>query len=196
MSPTRIIVLAVGVLVLVGVVLFFSGGFLFFAFRNSYEIKGGKVFYHAAGIGLSEVLGADAETFRELRRGARGYAEDKYSIYFHEQRLPGADRDSFEVLRETSYWSKDQDTVFYGASALPGVDAEHFRLLSAYYGTDGVAVYGVGRRMEGVDVATFELVGQDGAMAKDKNASYRLEERGRMVNGEFISDAEAAEDSQ
>ncbi|WP_164000021.1 DKNYY domain-containing protein [Pyxidicoccus caerfyrddinensis] len=195
MSLTKIVLISIGVGILAGVVvLFFSGGFLALIFRNSYEVKNGKVFYHAAGIGLSEVTGADAETFKEMKEGNHGYGEDKHGIYFHAQKLPDADRDSFSILTEASYWSKDKNKVFYGASVLPGVDVSRFRLLGSYYGTDGKSVYGVGRLIEGADPGTFELVGKDGTMAKDKSAYYRLEERGHMQNGEFISDEEAAED--
>ncbi|ATB39964.1 hypothetical protein CYFUS_005412 [Cystobacter fuscus] len=195
MSLIKLVFLAMGVLVLVGVVVMaVAGGFLTSIFNNSYEIKNGRVFYHAAGIGSSEVVGADAATFKEMRRGHHGYGEDKNGIYFHEKRIHGADRDSFTIPTGNSYWSKDKGTVFYGASALPGVDASKFRLLGPYYGTDGRSVYGVGRLIEGADPDTFELVAKDGTMAKDKNAHYRLEERGRMENGVFISDEEAAEE--
>ncbi|MFP2911498.1 DKNYY domain-containing protein [Pyxidicoccus sp. 3LFB2] len=196
MSFIKLVLLAMGVLVLVGVVVMaVVGGFLTSIFTNSYEIKNGRVFYHAAGIGLSEVEGADAATFKPMRKGNHGYGEDKNGIYFHEKRIQGADRDSFTILTGGAYWSKDKGAVFYGASALPGVDASKFRLLGPNYGTDGRSVYGIGRLLEGADPETFEVVTKDGTMAKDKNAWYRLEERGRMENGVFISDAEAAEEA-
>ncbi|QSQ19533.1 DKNYY domain-containing protein [Pyxidicoccus parkwayensis] len=197
MSLTKVVLLSLGAVVLLGVaVLFISWSFISSLFTNSYEIKNGKVLYHVAGIGLSEVTGADAETFREMRAGNHGFGEDKHGIYFHTQRLPGVDRDSFVILSEASYWSKDKNTVFYGADVLPEVDASRFRLLSPYYGTDGKSVYSGGRLIAGADPETFELVGKDGTMARDKNAWYRHEERGHMKNGTFVSDEEEAEDAE
>ena len=192
MSTLKIILICVGLFLLgaVAVQLLFFGGFYFLMNGNKYEVKDGKVFYYTTGIGSSEVVGADAATFKKISGGDNSYGSDQNNIYFKGTRLPNADLSTFAPLKQ-KYWSKDKNQVYYGAELVNGLDVAGLRFLSDNYATDGKAIYCSGKQLVGADVATFQIESDGGAIAKDKNHYYHFEERGTMVNGDFKSDQEA-----
>jgi hypothetical protein len=194
MSMTKIIFIALGAIVLVGVAyLIFSGGFVYLFFRSSYETENGKVYYHSAGIGRSEVKGVDVTTFKTVNRGDGFFGEDKNNIYFQAEPLVGVDRESFEILKE-KYWSRDKSHIYHGSTALEGIDPAKFRFINENFVTDGTSIFSSTHRLDGADPETFTLV-KDGNLAKDKNHYYYFEEKGRLVNGQFQGDEEEKDDS-
>ena len=187
--------IAIGSVVVLGAAyLIFSGGFVYLLFKNNFEIKDGKVFYHVSGIGNMEVVGADAATFKRHPKNG-DYGMDQNNLYFKDRVISGADRDSFEILRH-KYWSKDKSKAYYGADVVEGLDPSHLKFINEHFITDGTSVYSAGKRLDGVDLASFEIVPGQDTLAKDKNHYYSLDERGKLVNGSFVSDVDELERSK
>ena len=100
----------------------------------------------------------DSATF-EIFKEAYGYTKDKNGVYFEDNKIIGADPNTFQVVTNPSLsagkggeypvysYSKDVSKVYYLGEVVPNADPKTFTAIdnggvySHYYGKDNVAVY-------------------------------------------------------
>lgn len=133
------------------------------------------------------VHGAQAATFEVLRRPTdeRGpcagrqieYGRDRRHVFFHAQRIPGADPRSYRFL-EGNY-ARDRSAVYAFAERLTD-RVNDFRILAAGYATDGRRHFFDDRVIEG---KRFELVG-------DGTRGYARTEQRVYLKGQALPGAD------
>lgn len=163
-----------------------------------YIIKKDRVFYKKDVPMLSSIrvtrpeqFDCDISSFEILKKG---YAKDKYNIFYNGVKLNNVYYNSFSILeidhshskdrREEplsniyGYYAKDKYQVFYGEKILTGADPETIEMLSPKYVKDKRYAYIKGNIIENADAISFTFV--TGRFAKDKSHVYYL--------GKVISD--------
>jgi hypothetical protein len=133
------------------------------------------VFYDA-----SSLEAADSKSFEVI---ARTTAIDATHVYFQRHLLQGADPNTFGLDPPPSFVGRDATRVFWGSQLVEGAGPDTFEQIgdSAYY-RDKHTIYYFYEPIEGVDVASFELVDNAGSRARDKHREYRDGEPIRMAN--------------
>ncbi|MEP2023200.1 MAG: DKNYY domain-containing protein [Reichenbachiella sp.] len=88
--------------------------------------------------------------------------------------IEGADRESFEVFEGDAHaYAKDAHQLFCNGRTIDSADRATFELYdNIQYARDKNYVYYWGVRMEGVDLATFGPIDDDGWIYGDKNHTY------------------------
>ena len=155
-----------------------------------YFTKGNEVYFIGFKMKpiLVKVVGADGATFM-CENGM--YAKDMYSVYMRENKIVGADPNSFQSYLSNDYndyFSKDNNFVYYGATKT-FLDPVTFEVVDG--GSDKDCGYGpyvkdkngiyefvysysekISKltKIEGVDVASFGIIGQ--GYSRDKNHVY------------------------
>lgn len=98
---------------------------------------------------------------------AEHYAKDKKQIYFTREIIMDADSDSFEVLND--YHSKDKDNIYFKNAPFLDADYDTFEILGDTFSKDKNAVYRATKKIE-VDFATFTVFNK--YLSKDKDNVY------------------------
>lgn len=124
-----------------------------------YEVREDRVIYHAFRFKRSPlptaVHGADPKTFQAM--GAWG--KDQQSVFFQGEKIPSCDPATFQVLDRDSFMTRDKDRVYVGVETY-SEDADSFEILNHSYHRDSGHVFFEGRPLDGVDPATFKVLGQ------------------------------------
>lgn len=121
--------------------------------------------------------GADLTTLQPID-GSSTYSRDKNAIYCNGKVLPGADPNSFLVLRgNTGNYAKDASRVFSGngCAAISDVDPATFETIGTYgYARDKSRVWWFGKIVAGADPESFQEVETEfGPGGRDKEHTYR-----------------------
>ena len=101
-------------------------------------------------------------------------AKDATNCYFEGAQLKDADPKTW-VIGESGF-STDENGVYFGSKRLGKVHPKNWKLLKHPYSTDGKDVYMMHLRLQGADVASFEVL-PDGS-ARDKISIFVGKKRG------------------
>lgn len=166
-----------------GTRIYYRGEILSFTDAESFRVSGryifgndGKIYGIAMyGEGITEVVGADYETFKGIFGEYDFLARDKNSIFSDTLKLEGSDPDSFEVLTEyVSYqgegpgfrFARDKNQVYVISAwegirmgILEGADSQTFESVGGRVWKDKDGVFDVNGDQLAVDVATFDYSG-------------------------------------
>ncbi len=105
------------------------------------------------------------------------YTKDKKNIYIDGLEIPVCNRKSFKIYKKPSYyWSKDMQCAFYKSHRVPLKDIKSFRPYSSGYSKDKYGVYFVDQELK-ADPASFKIINNYKAIAKDKNGCFKDGER-------------------
>ena len=125
--------------------------------------------------------GADPATFVQVRDWL---GHDSQRAYFKNELVPGVDVATLQAKRYPLFC--DKNDYYYQTVALHVADMENFKTIkwfeNDFWAKDSRCVYYDSVRVDGVDLATFELVGQE--FARDKRHVY--------MNGLVLADADPA----
>lgn len=111
------------------------------------------------------IEGADPVTFR-LEKAS--YACDTSQVYFEGSIVEGANPSTFRYLG--SLYAQDSTQVYYEGKFLCDATPSD-RFFSRFYFTNGIDLYYLDKKVEGVDLATFQVLGPS-SWSKDKNQVY------------------------
>ena len=136
-----------------------------------------------------KLIDANADTFKRIMKTS--YATDGKNVYYQSTKLLDADAGKFR-LENTDVGITDR-YVYYHGIKLEGIHPDNFVLGSKYYPgyikNDSV-VYYRGTRVQEADAATFEVTGDLGREAKDKNYGYvegKIDEKALIIYGIYES---------
>ncbi len=110
---------------------------------------------------------------------ACGYYSDGKNIFFEDNIIENADLETFDIvgLTNDSYlscfkeeYTRDKNFVYSFGRKIEGADQNTFELLNRVYAKDKNFVYSFGRKIDGADSDTFKVLGD--YYAKDKNSAY------------------------
>ena len=99
-----------------------------------------------------------------------------YFVYWNEGSgknkilIQGADAETFKELKHANY-AIDKNVVYYEAGKLKDANPKTFISISDHYGKDNRYAYNDGRKIEGADGNTFEII-EEGPYSKDKKDYY------------------------
>lgn len=126
----------------------------------------------------------DASSFERIGGDYRdgSYNKDKNGVYYHEDKIEGADILTFELLGDGVHevvFAKDINNAYFLGSKIAGAKAKTFEVLDDEFAKDGDSVYMKDRKIVGADVKTFRALGESrkdvtGVIynAEDKNSHY------------------------
>lgn len=145
-------------------------------FVEGYRIEDQKVYYKQ----LSSLLGttttvidsADYKSFRALRDGR--YGVDKNYVFLFGNILKGADPNSFELVKGSSYlkmYAKDKSYVYLENTKIEGANPKHFKLLNGNYSTDENSIFYDESRFASIS-KYFEII--DDYYSKDNEDVYLM----------------------
>ncbi|GAA5093497.1 DKNYY domain-containing protein [Wohlfahrtiimonas larvae] len=121
--------------------------------------------------GTGVIMNADVETFR--RYPDMGYATDKNSIYYNDQKILGSDGQSFEFITTTEYgraYVKDKNYIYKNGRMIEGLDPDTFEIISDDWFKDKDHIFYREDIVNEADYETFEVINE--SMARDKNNLY------------------------
>lgn len=159
--------------------------------NRGYSVAKGKAYFNGEPMDQ-----ADADTFTLLdndRTAARDIdlALDRHYVFYRGDIVENADPGSFRFLEDKSsnYWA-DKNSVYYRSDRLPlivpkGVEVSENPFGPAilfYHGKDDSGVYIRGKRLDGADPESFEILGP--GLYKDKKHIF--------APGKILPDANAA----
>jgi hypothetical protein len=121
--------------------------------------------------------------FVELGQGSRAphsFGKDKQRVYYYDfdgrpNWVRKASADSFVSLND-GYFGKDANLVFCGRAMLPKASVDCWQKVGGYYSRDDVRVYYLNRRLPDADPESFEFIGPEEQLARDKRRLYRRDE--------------------
>lgn len=110
--------------------------------------------YRSGSLGFKyeEVIGADAETFEQIKGTA--YGRDKRAVYYEDAEIKGSDIRTFVVL--THQFSKDKNNIYHTTETLDLHVSEVTFDKDLDYLKDTKNVYYLGTRIVEADAATFK----------------------------------------
>jgi hypothetical protein len=131
-----------------------------------YSKDEGRVYY-----GDVRLEDANPKSFRIV---AEWLATDGRYVYFQFSRLEGADISTFSIDKEDSAIVRDSMNVFMSGVHVVGADPITFhRIGESYYYRDKKAVYYFSSKLTGVDLESFEVIGNSWGSARDKHRQYK-----------------------
>ncbi len=117
-----------------------------------------------------------------------GYYKDDKSVFYNGKRVSGANPDDFTSFKESGFFHCNGN-IYLSGNKVEGALYSSFKILSGLYQKDEDNVYVHGRKIEVMDVATFEV-------AKLKNGKvldhYGIDKKNVYYFGEIIEIADAA----
>lgn len=118
---------------------------------------------------IQRVSGANPKTIKVLNQF---YLKDDKNVFFNDEKILGADANSFIALDKENGYSKDKNTVYYFGQKVEGANAKTFEVISdGEYSKDDKNVYASGEVIKGADPETFREFPET-SYSRDKNNLY------------------------
>jgi len=140
---------------------------------------------------IQRVSGANPKTIKVLNQF---YLKDDKNVFFNDEKILGADANSFIALDKENGYAKDKNSVYYFGQKVEGANPKTFEVISdGEYSKDDKNVYASGEIIKGADPKTFREFPET-SYSRDKNNLYYYygEDKflGKIVenNFEFLDD--------
>lgn len=140
---------------------------------------------------IQRVNGANPKTIKVLNQF---YLKDDKNVFFNDEKILGADANSFIALDKENGYAKDKNSVYYFGQKVEGANPKTFEVISdGEYSKDDKNVYASGEIIKGADPKTFREFPET-SYSRDKNNLYYYygEDKflGKIVenNFEFLDD--------
>ena len=140
---------------------------------------------------IQRVNGANPKTIKVLNQF---YLKDDKNVFFNDEKILGADANSFIALDKENGYAKDKNSVYYFGQKVEGANPKTFEVISdGEYSKDDKNVYASGEIIKGADPKTFRKFPET-SYSRDKNNLYYYygEDKflGKIVenNFEFLDD--------
>ena len=166
---------------------------------GSYVVKDNKVYYQMQAIynadkdsfkilnfnyakdknnvyfGITAIQNADPESFEVIDSET---AKDKKYVYHNENIIAGADPKTFKCIKCDGYkFFRDKEYIYSMDGMVLDIDKNSYKI-SGNYIMDSTNAYNENRKIDGVDMYSFEIISD--MYSKDKNYVYR---RNRYIKG-------------
>ena len=140
---------------------------------------------------IQRVSGANPKTIKVLNQF---YLKDDKNVFFNDEKILGANANSFIALDKENGYAKDKNSVYYFGQKVEGANPKTFEVISdGEYSKDDKNVYASGEIIKGADPKTFREFPET-SYSRDKNNLYYYygEDKflGKIVenNFEFLDD--------
>ena len=118
---------------------------------------------------IQRVNGANSKTIKVLNQF---YLKDDKNLFFKDEKIGGADANSFIALDKENGYAKDKNSVYYFGQKVEGGNAKTFEVISdGEYSKDDKNVYASGEIIKGADPKTFREFPET-SYSRDKNNLY------------------------
>ena len=118
---------------------------------------------------IQRVNGANPKTIKVLNQF---YLKDDKNVFFNDEKILGADSNSFIALDKENGYAKDKNSVYYFGQKVEGANAKTFEvILDGEYSKDDKNVYASGEIIKGADSKTFREFPET-SYSRDKNNLY------------------------
>ena len=118
---------------------------------------------------IQRVNGANPKTIKVLNQF---YLKDDKNVFFNDEKILGADTNSFIALDKENGYAKDKNSVYYFGQKVEGANAKTFEVISdGEYSKDDKNVYASGEIIKGADSKTFREFPET-SYSRDKNNLY------------------------
>ena len=118
---------------------------------------------------IQRVNGANPKTIKVLNQF---YLKDDKNVFFNDEKILGADANSFIALDKENGYAKDKNSVYYFGQKVEGADPKTFEVISdGEYSKDDKNVYASGEIIKGADSKTFREFPET-SYSRDKNNLY------------------------
>ena len=118
---------------------------------------------------IQRVSGANPKTIKVLNQF---YLKDDKNVFFNDEKILGADENSFIALDKENGYAKDKNSVYYFGQKVEGANAKTFKVISdGEYSKDDKNVYASGEIIKGADPETFREFPET-SYSRDKNNLY------------------------
>lgn len=118
---------------------------------------------------IQRVNGENPKTIKVLNQF---YLKDDKNVFFNDEKILGADANSFIALDKENGYAKDKNSVYYFGQKVEGANAKTFEVISdGEYSKDDKNVYASGEVIKGADPETFREFPET-SYSRDKNNLY------------------------
>ena len=118
---------------------------------------------------IQRVNGANPKTIKVLNQF---YLKDDKNVFFNDEKILGADANSFIALDKENGYAKDKNSVYYFGQKVEGANSKTFEVISdGEYSKDDKNVYASGEVIKGADPKTFREFPET-SYSRDKNNLY------------------------
>ena len=118
---------------------------------------------------IQRVNGANPKTIKVLNQF---YLKDDKNVFFNDEKILGADANSFIALDKENGYAKDKNSVYYFGQKVEGANPKTFEVISdGEYSKDDKNVYASGEIIKGADSKTFREFPET-SYSRDKNNLY------------------------
>ena len=118
---------------------------------------------------IQRVNGANPKTIKVLNQF---YLKDDKNVFFNDEKILGADANSFIALDKENGYAKDKNSVYYFGQKVEGANAKTFEVISdGEYSKDDKNVYASGEIIKDADPETFREFPET-SYSRDKNNLY------------------------
>lgn len=118
---------------------------------------------------IQRVNGANPKTIKVLNQF---HLKDDKNVFFNDEKILGADANSFIALDKENGYAKDKNSVYYFGQKVEGANAKTFEVISdGEYSKDDKNVYASGEVIKGADPKTFREFPET-SYSRDKNNLY------------------------
>ena len=118
---------------------------------------------------IQRVNGANPKTIKVLNQF---YLKDDKNVFFNDEKILGADANSFIALDKENGYAKDKNSVYYFGQKVEGANSKTFEVISdGEYSKDDKNVYASGEVIKGADPETFREFPET-SYSRDKNNLY------------------------
>ena len=118
---------------------------------------------------IQRVNGANPKTIKVLNQF---YLKDDKNVFFNDEKILGADANSFIALDKENGYAKDKNSVYYFGQKVEGANPKTFEVISdGEYSKDDKNVYASGEVIKGADPETFREFPET-SYSRDKNNLY------------------------
>lgn len=118
---------------------------------------------------IQRVNSANPKTIKVLNQF---YLKDDKNVFFNDEKILGADSNSFIALDKENGYAKDKNSVYYFGQKVEGGNAKTFEVISdGEYSKDDKNVYASGEIIKGADPKTFREFPET-SYSRDKNNLY------------------------
>lgn len=118
---------------------------------------------------IQRVNGANPKTIKVLNQF---YLKDDKNVFFNDEKILGANANSFIALDKENGYAKDKNSVYYFGQKVEGANPKTFEVISdGEYSKDDKNVYASGEIIKGADSKTFREFPET-SYSRDKNNLY------------------------
>lgn len=118
---------------------------------------------------IQRVNGANPKTIKVLNQF---YLKDDKNVFFNDEKILGANANSFIALDKENGYAKDKNSVYYFGQKVEGANPKTFEVISdGEYSKDDKNVYASGEIIKGADPKTFREFPET-SYSRDKNNLY------------------------